>query len=78
MFVDDLDPTKSLIHLKGQESVRILNYKKLLKYDMVEIIVLLTDQKISIIGKSLNICYFNEDELFVIGKIQSLQFHHRV
>ena len=77
MFIDDLDLSKSLIHLKGQETIRILNYKKLLKYDSNEIIILLTNQKLFIIGKSLNICYFNEDELFVKGNIQSLQFHNR-
>ena len=77
MFVDDLDSNKPLIHLKGQESICILNYKKILKYDFEEIIVLLSNQKLYIQGKCLNIDYFNEDELLIKGRVQSIRFHNR-
>ena len=74
MLFDDLNPKIPLIYLVGQEKLKILNYVKVLKYEQTQIIVLLIQKKLYVKGNHLNIEYFNEDELYIHGSIQSIVF----
>ena len=87
--VNEIDITKIKSMVDSREKYkRVRDYEKIvggvdnyktseIKYDFEEIIVLLSNQKLYIQGKCLNIDYFNEDELLIKGRVQSIRFHNR-
>ena len=65
-----------LMLLIGQEHLKVENYKKIIKYNPNEIILLILKSKLKIVGKHLNIEYFNEDEISILGEILSITFEN--
>ena len=60
------------IYILGHKTIKILNYRKILRYSRQEMVLLLKEQRLLIQGTDLNIVYFNEDEICIRGHIVSI------
>lgn len=66
------------ILIRGNNSVHIENYKKILEYTTCRIILCDKYKRIIIIGDKLCIRYFFDGELDVVGRITSIMFDEGV
>ena len=71
---DYLNTNIPMIYIVGQKRLVIQNYKKILSYNLEEIILLADQSRIHIRGKDLNIDYFDSDEILIKGRIQSISY----
>ncbi len=64
-----------LVQLVGQEEFYIENYRGILEYTNTFIRIQTKIGQIHICGKELEIIYYTNDEMKVIGRIESLTYH---
>lgn len=64
-----------LVQLVGQEEFYIENYRGILEYTNTFIRIQTKIGQIHICGKELEIIYYTNDEMKVIGRIESLAYH---
>ena len=64
-----------LVRLVGQEELYIENYRGILEYTDVLVRVQTKIGQIHVIGKRLDIIYYTNDEMKVVGQIEGLTFH---
>lgn len=64
-----------LIRMVGQEEFYIENYRGILEYTDTFIRVQTKIGQIHLSGKRLEIIYYTNDEMKVVGRIESLEYH---
>ncbi len=64
-----------LIRMVGQEEFYIENYRGILEYTDTFIRVQTKIGQIHLSGKGLEIIYYTNDEMKVVGHIESLEYH---
>ena len=69
---EELEQDMPYIYILGHKTIKILNYRKILRYSRQDMVLLLKEQRLLIQGPDLNIVYFNEDEICIRGHIVSI------
>ena len=64
-----------LVRMVGQEELYIENYRGILEYTDTLIRVQTKIGQIHLFGKKLEIIYYTNDEMKVVGHIESLKYH---
>ena len=64
-----------IIRMIGNEEFYLENYRGILEYTDTMIRVQTKSGQIHLSGKSLEITYYTNDEMKVIGRIKSLEYH---
>ena len=64
-----------LVRMVGQEELYIENYRGILEYTDTFIRVQTKIGQIHLSGKKLEIIYYTNDEMKVVGHIESLKYH---
>lgn len=64
-----------LVRMVGQEELYIENYRGILEYTDTFIRVQTKIGQIHLFGKKLEIIYYTNDEMKVVGHIESLKYH---
>jgi len=64
-----------LIHMTGREEFYIENYRGILEYTDSLIRIQTKIGQIHVIGKKLEIIYYTNDEMKVVGLIDKLEYH---
>lgn len=58
----------------GKSEVCVENYKGIIEYNTTQIKILTKIGRVEIEGKNLNISYFTNDEMKILGMIQSISY----
>ena len=64
-----------IVRMVGQEELYIENYRGILEYTDTFIRVQTKIGQIHLFGKKLEIIYYTNDEMKVVGHIESLKYH---
>ena len=64
-----------LIHMIGREEFYIENYRGILEYTDSQIRIQTRIAQIQLFGKKLEIVYYTNDEMKVVGHIDKLEYH---
>ena len=70
----DLKVIEPIVTCVGEHFVSIENYVSIITYETEEVKVKTKHKVIKIIGKQLNIKYIVEDEMAIVGNINSIEF----
>ena len=71
---DYLNSNMPMIYIIGRKRLIISNFKKILLYSPKEIVLIIEGDQLRIEGDHLNIKYFNNDEICIKGKIQTISY----
>lgn len=63
-----------LLHLTGQSEVEIENFKGILEFTGQLILLRVQNGRLEIRGEQLDIRYYANDEMKIVGKIQSIEY----
>lgn len=63
-----------LLHLTGQSEVEIENFKGILEFTGQLILLRVQNGRLEIRGEHLDIRYYANDEMKIVGKIQSIEY----
>lgn len=64
----------SVIHILGQFEMYVENYRNIIEYTSELIYIQARTCKIKIIGKNLQIVYFNNCDMKISGKIKGIEY----
>lgn len=63
-----------LLHLTGQSEVEIENFKGILEFTGQLILLRVQNGRLEIRGEQLDIRYYANDEMKIVGKIQGIEY----
>ena len=64
-----------ILTMTGQNEVSVENYRGIIEYTVLLIRIQTKIGQIKIIGKSLQIDYYTNDEMKITGRITSIEYH---
>ncbi|HIU02081.1 MAG TPA: YabP/YqfC family sporulation protein [Candidatus Onthocola gallistercoris] len=70
----DISRDVSVALINGSEQIKVQNFNGILKYGSDEIVLRLKKQRMFIRGRTLDIKYYNSDEVCICGNIDSVAY----